>query len=285
MNQWYCIEFYTRISSTNGIHRLWINDQMVIEETGLNTAGTGSVDSVRFGLTYLNGVSSSVDIYGDCFVISDAHIGPETASLFQDGFESGDFSAWAGTSTTSGETATIATYDPYSGTYHARFYSNGGGGTERAYSYIETETRSEIYVRANVNVQTGLPLDNENDRFNIVAVRGNARGWIIANVIVQHTGGVDRWGIKSQSGTWFASTGPSENRWYSVELSVRIHSTQGTYRLWIDGNKVIERTGLNTATEGYIDSIRFGLTYIYSVTHTVRVYGDNFVASDSYIGP
>jgi hypothetical protein len=286
-NQWYCVEFYTRISTTNGIYRLWVDDQMIIEKTGLNTAGAGSIDYVRFGLTYLNGVSSSVTVYGDCVVISDAYVGPETetSARLDDDFESGDFSAWTGTSATSGETATVATYNPYDGTYHARFYSNGGGGTERAYCYIETETISEVYVRAYVNVQTGLPLDNENDRFNVMAIRGNTRGWIIANVIVQRTGGVDRWGVKSISGTWFASTGPSENRWYSVELSVRVHSTDGSYRLWIDGNKVIERTGLNTATEGYIDSIRFGLTYIYSVTHTVRVYGDNFIASDAHIGP
>ena len=284
MNQWYCIEFYTRISTTNGIHRLWINGQFVIEQTGLNTAAEGNVDSVRFGLTYLNGVTSSVDVYGDCFVISDAYIGPETASLFEDEFESGDFREWSGTSTTSGETATIATYNPYSGAYHARFYSNGGGGTERAYCYNYIEARSEIYVRAYVNIQTGLPLDNENDRFNIMALHGDSRGWIIANVIAQHTGGVDRWGIKSQSGTWFASTGPSVNRWYCVELYVRVHSTNGIYRLWIDGNEVIERTGVNTATEGYIDTIRFGLTYMTSVAHIVRVYGDCVITSDSYIG-
>jgi hypothetical protein len=285
INQWYCVEFYTRIGSTNGIHRLWINGQIVIEETSLNTAAEGNVDSVRFGLTYLNGVTSSVDIYSDCFVISDAYIGPETAALFEEGFESGDFSKWTGTITTSGETATIATYNPYSGTYHARFYSNGGGGSERAYCYNDIEAKSEICIRAYVNIQTGLPLDDENDRLNIIALRGNSREWIIANVIVQHTSGVDRWGIKSQSGTWFASTGPSTNQWYCVELRVRIHSTEGTYTLWINGNKVIEQTRLNTATEGHIDQIRFGLTYMNSVTHIVRVYGDCFVVSNSYIGP
>jgi hypothetical protein len=48
-------------------------------------------------------------------------------TLFSDGFESGTFSKWSGTSTTSGETIQVQSGRIYAGRYSARFTSNGGG--------------------------------------------------------------------------------------------------------------------------------------------------------------
>jgi len=41
----------------------------------------------------------------------------KTAHVFEDGFETGDFSLWTGTTRTSGETTTISTDDKHHGSY------------------------------------------------------------------------------------------------------------------------------------------------------------------------
>ena len=56
---------------------------------------------------------------------------------------------------------------PYAGSYGARFTTNGGGATERAYAYKNIDPQSELYVRAYVNIAAGLPLGADNNRFNL----------------------------------------------------------------------------------------------------------------------
>ena len=58
----------------------------------------------------------------------------------------------AGVTTTTGETATVVSNLRYEGSYGARFTTNGGGGTERAYIYKNIDPQSELYVRAYVNI-------------------------------------------------------------------------------------------------------------------------------------
>jgi hypothetical protein len=204
------------------------------------------------------------------------------AVIFQDGFESGSFSQWSGPTVTSGETATVVNTLPHHGSYGARFTTNGGGGTERAYVYKSVSAQSELYVRGYFNIQSGLPLSSADNRFNLFAFQGGSA--TIASLGVRRSGSADLWSITSIAGTWYASSGPSMNRWYCVEFYAKIDSTAGILRMWVDGILVLERTGLNTASAGSITQVRTGLVYVYNVANSVTVYSDCHVMSNTYIG-
>jgi hypothetical protein len=73
--------------------------------------------------------------------------------------------------------------------------------------------------------------------------------------------------------------------WYCIEFYVKIDSSGGIFRMWVDGVLVIERTGLNTATVGNVNSVRTGLVYVNGVAHSVNIYGDCFALLNTYIGP
>ena len=288
MYQWYCVEFYTKIDATNGIHRLWINGQIIIEQTSLNTATEGNIDSVRFGLTYLNGVTSSVNVYGDSFVVSPTYIGPEQPLLFEDGFESGDFSKWTGTTTTSGETATVASYRPYSGNYHGRFTSNGGSGVEHGYSF-KTLNEEKVYARGYFRVVRGLPLSDNNDRFYLIRFRAGDQS--LTGVGIRRYNGVERWMVYGRDGsswvwpTYVTSPSIEMNRWYCIELDWQKHASQGKIEVYIDGQKIFEITGINTSYFGNVNSVQFGLINDAGVQNNLIVYVDSSAISKTYIGP
>ena len=210
---------------------------------------------------------------------------PTSTTIFQDGFESGDFYQWNGTLYTAGETGTVTGARSYSGINSARFTSDGSGGVERAYVFSSISSVPEIYIRAQVYISAGMPLVHDGDRFNIIAASAAVGGGVISSVSVQRSGGVDKWAIRSPVGTWFASSGPSMGQWYAVEFYVKIGVTDGIVRLWVNEQKVIERTSLNTAGQGDIGSVRFGLPFIYGVTGSVYLYGDSFTLSSSHISP
>jgi hypothetical protein len=208
----------------------------------------------------------------------------ETTGLFADGFESGDFSQWTGVSTTSGETATVVSNVLYDGSYGARFTTNGGGGTERAYIYKNIDPQSELYVRTYVNIADGLPLDADTNRFNLISFMNGAT--ILANMGVIRNNGVDVWDIYSSVGIFYANSGPSMDQWYCVEFYIKTDpdlADQATLSVWVDGQLILTQTGLNIG--GTVNSVRTELVFVSGITHTLDVYSDNIVISNNYIGP
>ena len=209
----------------------------------------------------------------------------ELSVLFEDGFESGDFSAWSGISTSSGETATVVDTLPHLGAYSAMFASDGGGGFEGAYSYVDVSSSSELYGRGYFRVsQSGIA--ENNDRFYFMRFR--AGGVDVAYAGWRQTGGVTRWGLIIRDGTsWvtaFSGSAPSLDQWYCVELHWVEDSSSGFGELYVDGELVCSASGRNTAAFGGVDLVRFGLAEVYNCGPTT-VYGDSFVLSDTYIGP
>jgi hypothetical protein len=207
----------------------------------------------------------------------------EPTYLFSDDFENANFDQWDGTLSTSGETVTIGT-TTYQGSYSARYTTNGGGSTERAYSYVSFTGQTELYVRGYFNIQDGLPLQVNNDRFNFYALQ-NPSGSTVASAGVRRNGGVDVWSVTSVAGTWYASSGPSMNQWYCVELCIKIGSPDGALILYVDGNPVITQTGLSLSSQNSIVQVRSGLSYAYNILTPIDVYSDSIVASTQYIGP
>ena len=199
-----------------------------------------------------------------------------TSSFFADGFASGSFAAWDGTSVTSGEVATVTAAARYEGSYGALFSSNGNGGTERASSYKAVPDVSELYVGGDVYVsQSGIAQND--DRFYFMILKSGNNG--VAYAGWRMTGGVVKWNLLVRSGTgWataYSSSSPSLNRWYNVELHWT-NNANGVGELLVDGEVVCSISGRDTSAFGNADIIQFGLAEVYNCASTA-VYADSFI--------
>jgi hypothetical protein len=195
-------------------------------------------------------------------------------TLFEDGFESGGFSAWAGTYVTSGETATVVKTLPYQGNHSAKFSSNGTGGYEVAYSYESVPTSSKLYASGYFYVsQSGIT--NNDDRFYFITF--SAGGNNVAYAGWQRTEGIDRWNLLIRDATgWtidYSNLSPSLNKWYHLELYWAEGTTDGHGELYVNSALVCSIQNKNTTALGNIDRVRFGLAEIYS-SNVTTVYAD-----------
>jgi len=78
-------------------------------------------------------------------------------------------------------------------------------------------------------------------------------------------------------------------RWYCFELMVRLNQPgqkNGEQALWVDGDKIIHKTGLRWRETELLklNTFKFGL-YIHYCTHDCTYWVDNLVISTGYIGP
>jgi hypothetical protein len=77
---------------------------------------------------------------------------------------------------------------------------------------------------------------------------------------------------------------PEAGVWYDIELGVNIASgSDGYYELYLNGDLVLSRTGIDTSTAGQIDTVRVGVTDAYSSV-VLMFYTDSCVIADSYVG-
>lgn len=205
-----------------------------------------------------------------------------SAYLFEDSFESGSFSAWSGTGVTTGETRSVSSRYHH-GSRSATFYSNGGGGTERAYVYKSIAATQNLYARGYFYVSTSGVKD-VSDRFQLIAFRAGSTS--VAYAGWYRTSSGLRWFLSisgSSAVTAYSSTAPSLGQWYSVELNWHKGTSDGSGTLWVNGVKVASLTNRNTGYYGNVASVRFGLAELYGCSST-RVYVDCVRIGNSYIG-
>jgi len=209
------------------------------------------------------------------FLIVFAQESEVVGTLFADGLESGDFSAWTGTYVTPGETATVVRTLPYQGNYNAKFSSNGTSGFEGAYSYESVPTSSRLYASGYFYVSQSGTAEND-DRFYLI--RFLAGGNSVAYAGWRRTGGVDKWDLIIRDATgWsivYSDSIPSLNRWYSLELYWVEDATNGYGELYVDGALTCSIQNQNTTAFGGIDQVRFGLAELYNCNNTT-VYCDS----------
>jgi len=291
--EWYCLEFYIKVHSLKGEYRAWINGIEQITITNVDTTRYGNgVNRIRVGLTSTINVQHSVMVYCDAVAISTRYIGPiEPKILFKDGFESGDFKVWSGTKTSSSDKAMISTTNPYFRKFHAEYQTSAiSSGTKYAYSYITLPTPiSEVYTRAYFYIVDGLPLDDNDDRFGLIAFEANNQ--LLCTFRVHRSGGIDKFNIIGYNGdsTVQRSTDiiyPAKGEWYCLEFYIKVHSIKGEYRAWINGIEQIAITDVNNTRYGWgVNRIRVGLTSTINVQHSVTVHCDVVAVSNKYIGP
>ncbi|MEM2130203.1 MAG: hypothetical protein QXZ70_06360 [Candidatus Bathyarchaeia archaeon] len=207
--------------------------------------------------------------------------------IFEDNFESSNFSKWTGTTKTSGETATIASYRPFDGAYHARFSSNGDGFVEHAYLY-KTINENEVYARGYFRIASGLPFQESDSRFYFLRLRANGESVGLAGI--RQNGNQANWIILSKNGSrWvgpiYGNSVPIDmNRWYCVELHWKASTYQGVIELYIDGTKILSISDINTAYFGNADTLDFGLISDTNHPNKLIIYADSLKVSKSYVG-
>ena len=215
---------------------------------------------------------------------------PEAQVLLSDEFDAGDFSVWNGLSVATGDIASVSSTMAYEGTFGAYFATgDASSATKYAYCYRDVSpVVSEIYARAYFLISEGLPLDDADDRFGLLAFE--VGGQLQCTFRIVRSGGVDKFNVIGFDGASSVSVStdsiyPVEGKWYCIEFYVKVDSTAGAYRAWINGVEQISVVGVNTASYGSgVTRVRCGLTSTIGVQHGVRVRCDSVVISTGYVG-
>jgi len=210
---------------------------------------------------------------------------PSSAYVFEDNFDSGDFSKWTATRTSSGETASVVDMSADGGGSRVRFTSNGGSEVEYAYSYI-TVNEEEVWASGNFYVSMGLSLDNDGDRLYFIRFM-SGRHYLASLGIGRHEGS-DNWvfSVRDSSGLigpdYSSSPRVEKNRWYCVKLHWKKSSMHGIVEAFVDGKRIFSIENIDTASYGNVGQINYGLMLSLQVQKKISVYGDYFSFSNTY---
>jgi hypothetical protein len=210
-----------------------------------------------------------------------------SSAIFQDGFESGTFSAWTSTSSTSGETASVVTGSASTGAYSGRFTSDGQGGYEKAYAYeSQAPALDEVYTQAYFRVtQNGIA--ESTDRIKLIELRAGST--IIAAAGLRQSSSTLRWWMETRNGATYVETTTSPvgldlSEWFSLELRWRSDATGGGGSLWINGILIYEINSADTNDYGGCSQVRIGLAETYNLAATI-INVDEVKIATSHIGP
>jgi hypothetical protein len=199
---------------------------------------------------------------------------PPSAVLFSDGYESGDFSKWTGTTVTTGGTATVTANNVHSGLYSGQFSITAGTAntTRRAYSYINLDSLAEVYASAYVYIPSDLTLSNTQKLFAIQF--NDAAGTALASygVIADNTG--MHWGVQyTTASSAVATTGPSGGGWYLLEAHFTHAASGPTLALSVNGVQVASLV-YDTSSANPVASARFGSVF-YNGSPAVTINTDD----------
>jgi hypothetical protein len=192
------------------------------------------------------------------------------ARIFQDGFESGDFSAWTGIV----GSPTIVTSPVHHGTYAME--CDASGEYARQTLAAQTTVFTRFYLRFNA-----LPTTGKN--FFVFRFRGGTT--VICTLQVAKTAADV---LQVQLVMFYPSASALVNfswevdKWYCIELKFVKDASVGEYRVWIDGVEKIKKINQNMSGAPNADNILIGQqTSGYTVTNWI----DCVVVADTYIGP
>lgn len=209
--------------------------------------------------------------------------------VFEDGFETGDFSKWNGITITTGETAKVLTVKPFRGVYHADFETDGVEAGEMCYATLNhSQALLDCYARAYFLFKTALPVAGKT--FVTLDVRTTLpSGGALAYVDVHNTGTAVVWRLyyTDSIGAHIITTSNEVklDEYYCVELHIKVSATEGTVELFINGTQIAVVTGIDNLTgKGPANYTQIGERWSDSVI-AHGIYVDNFVLADAYIGP
>ena len=203
----------------------------------------------------------------------------ETAML-SDNFESNNFNQWDYSSTTRSDSVRIASYRPYEGDYHARFYTSGSSNSrENAFLSIGTYTE-DAYASAYFNIIGSVTgsriLTDDDDRFYLLRIAAGTEE--VAWAGIRNENGVNKWVLYAGNGYVAANLPISTDQWY--EITLHWNAPQRTAEMYVNGEKIIEIHATSGSNDP-ITSVDMGIIYSYNVQNRLLVYGDCFKLSSA----
>jgi hypothetical protein len=223
--------------------------------------------SASFVLEIGNGTRTLSEVEADVlprFIPIAAVLSQENESgnnvLFTDSFESGDFSNWDGTQTTTG--ATLSVNDEFSrvGTHSALFTSDGSDALETAYLYKNVESSPDIFARGYF-LATSFTATGNYSRFYFAAFAVSGQTVAMAGCLT--SGNTTWWRLAVTNGSNLVitdtETGTVLNQWYRFELQWAQGETDGYCKLYVNDELVCSVQGINTTAYGSVNSADFGI--------------------------
>jgi hypothetical protein len=204
-------------------------------------------------------------------------------TIFSDGFESGDFSAWTSIDL-SGGTATVQNIIKHHGTYAGKWELGTSTSAWVDVKKVFAASYSTTYMRIYYYFSNSIP--DANALVWILRSQKAGVAWV-SGVYIKNVSGELRWGVMNIAGgvSYDSTTRVALNTWYCVELKTVVSTSAGELRLYIDGTEILTQTGLNTGSD-LIDAIVVGSTKEnWSTAQGFVGYTDCVVVADTYIGP
>ncbi|MCJ7769958.1 polysaccharide lyase, partial [Candidatus Bathyarchaeota archaeon] len=235
-------------------------------------ATTGSVS-----VAYPNAQSTTITVGGIGSLETVYSLAPIPVHLFADGFESGGFIAWSGTSITTGSSATVGSAKPHNGMYSAQFNVTSGSGTSarRAYSSVSGLSLAEVNASAYVYIAYGLPLTSGQNMWLIQFVdpSGNA----LASFGMRADASGTHWAVQSGNYPYAMAASavptPSNGQWYLLEAYYTHSATGKTLILSVNGVEVVS-LAQNTSAANNVATVRVGIDY-YVTSTSAMIYVDD----------
>jgi len=202
--------------------------------------------------------------------------------IFEDGFESGDFSAWTGTGTSTGGMLTVQSTIVKEGSYAAKANDTDWYGEARCYYGLSYASNlNEAYARAYFRFADDLPSDTD-DYMRLIVFRDMEDYTDRVYVSVDHDGSNPVLELGDGTNTDQGSTVIATGKWYCIEIHAD-YST-GDHELFLDGNSEASISGgVSGETVRYF---YFGIKNSQKDSgETFTVYSDCVVIDTAYIGP
>jgi hypothetical protein len=182
---------------------------------------------------------------------------------FFDGFETGNFSGWDGTSTETGDSLSISTTPVHTGTYSVEGQVDNVANAQ-AIVWEDFSDENNLFARSYIYLD---PSFSTTDHVTVMQFIDTSSGWqnqISATINDDMT--LYMWNaIAGEAYGYLATNTISTGTWHTLDMQAKISDTNGEARLWLDGNLEIEATGINLSTEG-VD--RFAAVYYWASPKT-----------------
>ena len=192
-------------------------------------------------------------------------------SIFADGFDSGNFASWSGTS----GSPTVVSSPVHHGNYAMLCDASGEGVYKTGISGYST-----VYTRFYVRINT-LPARGQSVKIAKAMTSGLIALW---ELYFQRTPEGEsqirlKASVPSSSDLTFAYS-YAVNTWYCLEVKYT-QSTAGEYRVWLNGTQILSRTGVNTSSRGF-GRLDVGSQWS---NYAVKTNIDCLGIGQNYIGP
>jgi hypothetical protein len=255
------VDLTVKVTSSDRITVLFDADAPGTQDlTGVDFTSTvddsGSVDAAQ-ATTEGNGDGDGLDNNSWTVTTADpvAANCPLAGQFFSNGFESGDLSAWNGSTTGTGDTIGASTVQANTGTYSARAEVDNVA-TGRAFVFKDFAGQTTVYAKNSIYLDPAFAIGINAE---IMYLTDDLAQQILA-AHIKNDMTLNLW--NNVAGESYATaTTISKGVWHTVEMMAVINGASSEARLWLDGNLEIVQTGIDL---GANPITRFSTGYFWS---------------------